>query len=446
MLFVNAILHALQISLFMLWEVLWPLAFGFLLSAIVQTVVSKRAVVRVLGKPDFKGFVLACGFGAASSSCSYAAVAVARTLFRRGAHFVNAMIFEFASTNLVFELGLVLLVLLGWQFVAAEFAGGLLMALILWIIFKVTLRERMVEQARRQAERGIVASTMEGHGEMDMSITEGPFVSRLVSPRAFTAISHYFYMDLYSLYIDLGLGFLIAGALAAWVPNSVWQAFFLTNDPVLNEFWGPLIGPVISMLSFVCSVGNVPLAVVLWNGGISFGGVISFIFADLIILPILNIYRKYYGGRMSLYLLLVSYVAMALAGFLVGGTFQLFGWVPNNHHVAIFETAPTWNYTTVLDIAFLVLMGLMAWRFLTTGGFEMLRSMAPPPEAKAKVAIDPVCGMTVDPVTAKEKVEYKGTTYYFCSAGCRSAFEKDPTRYTDQAAQAGEAPHHGHHS
>jgi uncharacterized protein len=304
MLFVDAILHALQISLFMLWEVLWPLAFGFLLSAIVQTVVSKRAVARVLGKPDFKGFILACGFGAASSSCSYAAVAVARTLFRRGAHFVNAMIFEFASTNLVFELGLVLLVLLGWQFVAAEFAGGLLMALILWIIFKVTLRERMVEQARRQAERGIVASTMEGHGEMDMSITEGPFVSRLLSPRAFTAISHYFYMDLYSLYIDLGLGFLIAGALAAWVPNSVWQAFFLTHDPVLNEFWGPLIGPVISMLSFVCSVGNVPLAVVLWNGGISFGGVISFIFADLIILPILNIYRKYYGGRMSLYLLL----------------------------------------------------------------------------------------------------------------------------------------------
>jgi uncharacterized protein len=241
------------------------------------------------------------------------------------------------------------------------------------------------------------------------------------------------------------LGFLIAGALAAWVPNSVWQAFFLTNDPVLNEFWGPLVGPIISMLSFVCSVGNVPLAVVLWNGGISFGGVISFIFADLIILPILNIYRKYYGRRMSLYLLVVSYVAMALAGFLVGGAFQLLGWVPNNHHVAIFETTPTWNYTTVLDIVFLVLMGLLAWRFLTTGGVEMLRSMAPSPGAKAK-AVDPVCGMTVDPATAKEKVDYKGTTYYFCSAGCRSAFEKDPERYTDQAAQAGEAGDHGHHS
>ena len=358
MFLVSAILHALQISLFMLWEVLWPLVLGFLLSAVIQTVVSKRAVVRALGRPDFKGFVLACGFGAASSSCSYAAVAVARALFRRGASFVNAMIFEFASTNLVFELGLVLLILLGWQFVAAEFAGGLLMAVILWIIFKLTLRERMVEKAKRQAERGIVGSTMEGHGEMDMSITEGPFLARLLSPRAFTAISHYFYMDVYSLYVDLGLGFLIAGALAAWVPNSVWQAFFLTNQPVLNEFWGPLIGPIISMLSFVCSVGNVPLAVVLWNGGISFGGVISFIFADLIILPILNIYRKYYGGRMSLYLLGVSYLAMALAGFLMGGAFQLLGLVPTNHHVAILETQPSWNYTTFLDIASLVLMAV----------------------------------------------------------------------------------------
>jgi len=440
----NAILHALQISFFMFWEVLWPLAFGFLLSAVVQTVVSKRAVASALGRPNLKGFALACGFGAASSSCSYAAVAVGRALFRRGASFVNAIIFEFASTNLVFELGLVLLILLGWQFVAAEFAGGLLMAVILWIIFKFTLRQRMVDQAKRQAERGIVASTMEGHGEMDMSITEGPFLARLFSPRAFTAISHYFYMDVYSLYLDLGLGFLIAGALAAWVPNSWWQALFLTNHPVLNEFWGPLIGPVISMLSFVCSVGNVPLAVVLWNGGISFGGVISFIFADLIILPIINIYRKYYGGRMSLYLLGVSYLAMALAGFLIGGAFQLFGLAPTNHHVAIFETSPTWNYTTFLDIAFVALMAVMAWRFLTTGGVEMLRAMARPPDEKMNLVKDPVCGMSVDPATAKEKVEHAGVKYYFCSAGCRSTFEKDPARYTAQVVSAGHAVAAGH--
>ena len=438
MVVVNAILHALQISLFMIWEVFWPLAFGFLLSAMVQTVVSKRAVAGALGKPDLRGFLLACGLGAASSSCSYAAVAVGRALFRRGASFVNAMIFEFASTNLVFELGLVLLILLGWQFVAAEFAGGLLMAVILWILFKVTLRQRMVDSAKRQAELGVFGSTHEAHGDMDVSITDGPFISRLFSPRAFTAISHAFFMDLNALYVDLGLGFLIAGALAAWVPNSWWQALFLTNHPVLNEFWGPLIGPVISMLSFVCSVGNVPLAVVLWNGGISFGGVISFIFADLIIVPILNIYRKYYGRRMSLYLLGVSYAAMALAGFLVGGAFQVLGLAPNNHHVTVFETQPSWNYTTFLDIAFLVLMAVMAWRFVRTGGIDMLRAHSRRPAAGAQSAIDPVCGMTVEAATAQYRSLQEGETFYFCSQRCKGTFDKDPARYLGATGQGHE--------
>jgi uncharacterized membrane protein YraQ (UPF0718 family)/YHS domain-containing protein len=433
----NAILHALQISLSMVWEVLWPLALGFLLSAMVQTVVSKRAVAGALGRPDFKGFVLACGLGAASSSCSYAAVALARTLFRRGASFVNAIIFEFASTNLVFELGLVLLILLGWQFVAAELAGGLLMAVILWIIFKLTLRQRAIDAARRQAERGVFGSTHEAHADMDMSITDGPFLSRLFSPRAFTAIAHAFFLDLQAIYVDLGLGFLIAGALAAWVPNSWWQALFLTDHPGLNEFWGPLIGPVISMLSFVCSVGNVPLAVVLWNGGISFGGVISFIFADLLILPILNIYRKYYGGRMSMYLLAVSYAAMALAGFLIGGAFQLLGLAPTNHHVTILETQPAWNYTSFLDIAALVLIVVLGWRFLTTGGVEMMRAHARHPADHATTAVDPVCGMSVDTATATEKVEHMGATYYFCSAGCKQTFEKNPGKYV--SAEAGQS-------
>jgi YHS domain-containing protein/uncharacterized membrane protein YraQ (UPF0718 family) len=296
----------------------------------------------------------------------------------------------------------------------------------------MTLRQRMVDVAKRQADRGVFGSTHEGHGEMDLSITDGPFLTRLFSARAFTAISHTFYMDLNALYVDIGLGFLIAGALAAWVPNSWWQAFFLTDHPTLNAFWSPLIGPVISMLSFVCSVGNVPLAVVLWNGGISFGGVISFIFADLIILPIIDIYRKYYGGRMSLYLLAVSYAAMALAGFLVGGEFQLLGLAPTNHHVTVFETQPTWNYTTFLDLAFLVLMAVMAWRFVTTGGLEMLRGHARRPGETAHQVQDPVCGMTVDSAAA-EKVAYAGATYYFCSAGCKETFEKNPGKFIGAA-------------
>src|SRR5260370_18582429 len=196
----------------MLWEVLWPLALGFLLSAMVQTVVSKRAVAGALGRPDLKGFILACGLGAASSSCSYAGVAGARSLFRRGASFANAIIFEFASTNLVFELGLVLLILLGWQFVAAEFAGGLLMAVILWILFKVTLRQRMVDEAKRQAERQVFCSTHEAHGDMDVSVTGGGFLSRLFSPRAFTPLSPSFFIGLNALSVDLWLGFLMPGA------------------------------------------------------------------------------------------------------------------------------------------------------------------------------------------------------------------------------------------
>ncbi len=436
---IQAVWHALQVAFFMFWEILWPLALGFLLSAIVQTLVPKRAIAAVLGSDSPRSLALACGLGAASSSCSYAAVAIARSLFRKGASFVSAIVFEFASTNIVFELGLLLWILIGWQFVVAEFAGGLVMIVILALIFRLTLTPRMVEDARRQAERG-VAGRMEGHGEMDMSVAEGPFLRRLFSDRGITAISHYLYMDLYSLYLDIGLGLLIAGALAAWVPNAFWKAFFLTSDPVLSQIWGPLVGPVVSMLSFVCSVGNVPLAAVLWNGGISFGGVISFIFADLIILPILDIYRKYYGGRMSLYLLVTSYIAMALAGFLIGLVFQGLGIAPTSRNAIILESHPEWNYTTFLNIVFLVVLAALGWRFLRTGGPDMLRMMNVAPAPAGQMATDPVCGMAVDPKTAREQAEHKGRTYYFCSSGCRAAFVKDAEKYV-----SGGAPSHAHH-
>ena len=379
---VQAVLSALATAFDMLWEVFWPLVIGFILSAIVQTLVSRRAVERALGSDSPRSLALATLFGAASSSCSYAAVAIARSLFRKGASFPAAIVFEFASTNLVFELGLILLILLGWSFVGAEFAGGLLMIVILALLFRWTLKPRMVEEARRQVEQGR-RGRMEGHGEMDMSITEGPFLERLFSGRGLTAISHNFWGDVTAVWTDIGLGLLIAGTLAAWVPTSFWQSFFLTSHPVLSQVWGPLIGPVISLLSFVCSVGNVPLAAVLWNGGISFGGVIAFVFADLIIIPILDIYRKYYGGRMALYLLVVSYAAMSLAGFLIGLLFQWLGIVPLHHPVTALVSGPTLNYTSVLNVIFLAIMALLGWRFLRTGGLEMLRMMEKPPEEGA---------------------------------------------------------------
>jgi len=379
MVIVQALLQALASAFDMLWEVLWPLALGFILSAVIQSLVSRSAVARTLGSDSPRSLGLATLFGAASSSCSYAAVAIARSLFLKGASFPAAMVFEFASTNLVFELGLILLILLGWPFLGAEFAGGVLMIVILALLFRWTLRPPLIEAARRQAQRGL-RGRMEGHAAMDMSVPDGPFWRRLLSGRGLTAVSHNFWMDVTSVWTDIGLGLLIAGALAAWVPASFWQGFFLTSHPVLSQVWGPMIGPLISLLSFVCSVGNVPLAAVLWNGGISFGGVIAFIFADLIIIPIVNIYRKYYGGRMALYLLVVSYAAMALAGLLIGLLFQLLGLVPTHHPVVALVTGPTLNYTSVLNVIFLGIMVLMGWRFLRTGGLEMLRMMERPAE------------------------------------------------------------------
>ena len=365
---------ALRLAFAMFWQVLWPLALGFLLSAVVEAVVPRQAVSRALGRDSPRAVALATGLGAASSSCSYAAVAVARTLVRKGASLGNAIVFEFASTNLVIELGLVLLILLGWQFLVAEAAGGLLMVVLLAVLFRLTLTPRLVEQARRQAERGL-AGRMEGHAAMDMTVTDGPLVRRLLSARGRTAVSHYFVMNVYSLWTDLVLGFLISGALGAWVPDSWWERLFLSGHGAGTEVWGALVGPLVAVVSFVCSVGNVPLAAVLWRGGIGFGGVIAFIFADLIIIPILNIHRKYYGARVSGYLLVTSYATMAVAGLVVAGVFHLFGAVPTARNVTVFDTTISWNADTFLDIVFLAVVAVVTVRFVRTGGVEMLRMM-----------------------------------------------------------------------
>jgi len=378
----GAIVHALHLSASMTWEVLWALILGFALSAVVQAVVSKSEMTRLLPNDSPRCLTIAAGLGAASSSCSYAAVALARSLFRKGADFTASMAFEFASTNLVIELGILLAVLLAWQFAVAELVGGVVMIVILAIVFRLFLRPRLVEAARVQAERGLLG-VMEGHANMDMSVGEGSLLQRARSPEGRTAISHYFVMDWASIYRDIAIGLLIAGALAAWVPNSFWQSFFLVHHPVLAKLWGPLIGPAVSMASFVCSIGNVPLAAVLWNGGISFGGVVAFIFADLIIFPILNIYRKYYGVKMSLFLFGTFYATMVVAGLLVELIFDGLGLIPSARHAKVIEAGITFNYTTVLNIFFLMIAAVLVVRFLRTGGPAMLRMMGnPPPPAR----------------------------------------------------------------
>jgi uncharacterized membrane protein YraQ (UPF0718 family) len=371
---VASLLNALTLAFGMAWEILWALILGFALSAAVQAVVSKAEMTRLLPDESPRSLGIACGLGAASSSCSYAAVALARSIFRKGADFTAAMVFEFASTNLVIELGIIMAILLGWQFTLGEFVGGPLMIVLLALLFRAFLSQRLLDTARRQADRGLRGS-MEGHAEMDMAVTEGPFFKRLTSPEGFTAISHYFVMDWAAIWRDIAGGLLIAGALGAWVPHSFWQAFFLEGNPTLAAIWGPLVGPLVAVLSFVCSIGNVPLAAILWNGGISFGGVMAFIFADLIVLPILNIYRKYYGGRMSLFLLVTFYVAMAAAGLIVELVFRLFGLVPDERNAKVVEASIQLNYTTVLNIVFLALAAVLVWRFMRTGGPGMLKEM-----------------------------------------------------------------------
>ena len=371
---VTALGHALWMAFAMFWEILWPLILGFGLSAVVQAVVSKSEMTRLLPNDSPKSLAIACGLGAASSSCSYAAVALARSIFRKGADFTAAMAFELASTNLVAELTIIIFVLMGWQFAAAEFVGGPLMVVVMALLFRMFLSRKLVAEAWAQADKGLKGK-MEGHADMDMSVTEGSLWQRITSKDGLTAISHYFVMDWAAVWKDIAGGLLIAGALAAWVPANFWKEFFLVSHPVAAKFWGPIVGPIVAVLSFVCSVGNIPLAAVLWNGGISFGGVIAFIYADLLVLPIIDIYRKYYGWKVTGLIVGVFYIAMVLAALLVEFLFQALGLIPSQRSAQIVETSISFNYTTVLNIIFLAIAAFLLVRFFRTGGPKMMSHM-----------------------------------------------------------------------
>ena len=372
--------RALSFTFGMSWEILWALVLGFLLSAIVQAVVPKQRVERLMPDDSPRSLATATALGIASSSCSYASVALARALFRKGADFTAAIAFELASTNLVVELGILMALVLGWQFTLGEFVGGPLMIVILALLFRLFLTRRLVGEAREQADRGRLGS-MEGHAEMDMSVGgDGSVWRRLRSPAGFTATSHVFVMEWAAILRDIAIGLVAAGMLAAWVPDSWWRSLFLSHHGTLAKVWGPIIGPLVAVLSFVCSVGNVPLAAVLWNGGISFGGVIAFVFADLIILPILDIYRRYYGLPVAGFLFATLTVSMVAAGLVVGFLFDGLGLTPSGRHAKV-ESASTafgWNITSALDVVALAVSAALVWRFFASGGGPMLRMMKAP--------------------------------------------------------------------
>jgi uncharacterized membrane protein YraQ (UPF0718 family) len=370
--------RALQMAAMMGWQMLWALILGFGLSAVVQATVSREKVAKLMPDGGPRSIAIASGLGAASSSCSYAAVAIARTLFRKGADFRAAMAFEFASTNLVFELGLSLIVLMGWRFAAAEFVGGPVMIVLLVVLLNLFFRKRLVAEARQQAERGLLGR-MEGHAAMDMAATGETWWARLRSPEAFTAVSNTFVMEWAAVLPDIVLGLVLSGCIAAWVPATFWQQFFLVGHPALARWWGPFAGPLVALVSFVCSVGNVPLAAVLWQHGLSFGGVVAFLFGDLIILPIVNIHRKYYGWRAALVLLVLFYIAMASAALVVEWTFLALHLTPHGQAAQMaMSMGFRWDHTTVLNLIFLALAAVLLSRFFRSGGAGMLRHMNEP--------------------------------------------------------------------
>jgi uncharacterized membrane protein YraQ (UPF0718 family) len=370
----QAIIDALKAAAFMGWEILWALVLGFILSGAIQAVVSHGEMAQLLPDDGPGSIVKASLLGAASSSCSYAAVAIARSIFRKGGDFTAAMAFQFASTNLVAELGILMALLLGWRFTAATWSGGMVMIVLLVVLMRLFVRPKLIREAKRQADRG-VAGRMEGHAAMDMSVHEGTLWQRLTSPKGITAISHYYWMDWASIWFDIALGLLLAGAAAAWVPHDIWAGIFASQNPAMAKIVGPLIGPLIAVVTFVCSIGNVPLAAVLWNGGASFGGVISFIFADLIVLPILDIYRRYYGPKVAAILTILFYAAMVGAGYVIEVLFGALHLIPANRSATVLPEAITWDYTTWLNIIAIAASALLFWRFMRTGGPQMLRAM-----------------------------------------------------------------------
>ncbi len=395
--------HGLRDSFLMAWEVWWALVLGFAISAIVQAWVPRERIERALSGGGVGPLARATGLGAASSSCSYAAIAIAKSLFQKGASASSALAFQLASTNLVWELGLVLWVLIGWQFTLAEYVGGLVMIALMAVLLRMFVSPRLEAQAREHAQQVDTGHQHHMAGEQ-MSWRE-----RLTSTSGWSDVAHNFRGDWQMLYKEITVGFLLAGFIAQ-LGNGFFNGLFLKGAPALVQVvWGALIGPVIAMLSFVCSVGNVPLAAVLWSGGISFAGVMAFIFADLIVLPIIAIYRKYYGTRYALRIVALMFVTMVLAALIVNGLFSAAGLIPTGPRPSrgdIFGTIAV-NYKLLLNVLGLVIFAALFWLTARRG------------------VTDPVCGMKVDKAKAI-RMDFGTETFYFCSEHCLHAFEVSP--------------------
>ncbi|MHB8507555.1 MAG: permease [Candidatus Dormibacteria bacterium] len=485
-----AVLQSLRMAFFMFWDTLWPLVFGFGLSGAVQAFVSRDEMRRLMGDHRPRAIARASLFGAASSSCSYAASAMAKSLFQKGADFTTAMIFMIASTNLVLELGLVLWILIGWQFALSEYVGGVIMIALMAGLARFFLKPALVEVARaRLAGGGGGMSGHEAHAAMAEERRHLPWARRIRSRAGWADAASYTMADLIMLRQELLIGYVVAGFLAVLVPNSLWNVVFFHGHGFWTSLENVVVGPFIAVISFVCSIGNVPLAAALWKGGISFGGVVSFIFADLISLPLILIYRKFYGGALTLRLVALMWTVMSIAGLATEYIFAGLRLVPTSRPIQVVEPAFHWNYTTYLNLVFLAVFAIIVYfyknrerlgggqgyaldpvcgmqvetamaparathdgrdyhfcsdrchdrfvaspeRFTRPGSKPAGMEMPPAAETGAEAAIDPVCGMTTDPDTSPTHL-HGGRAFYFCGEGCRDSFAADPGRYLVEAS------------
>jgi hypothetical protein len=419
----DVIWHGLRDSFLMAWEVWWALVLGFAISAIVQAWVPRERIQGLMSGSDARSVGWATGLGAASSSCSYAAIAIAKSLFQKGASAASALAFQSASTNLVWELGLVLWVLIGWQFTLAEYVGGIVMIVLMTVLLRLFVSRQLEQEAREHARE---ADT--GH-QHHVAGAELSWRERLTSTSAWSDVAHNFRGDWQMLWKEITIGFVLAGFIAQF-GNGFFEHLFIRHAPApLPTIENVIIGPIIAVISFVCSVGNVPLAAVLWSGGISFAGVLAFLFADLIVLPILMIYRKYYGTRFTVRITGLMFVTMVLAALIVDGIFSALGLTPvgpRPTRADIFSAIHV-DYKLALNLLGVLIFAGLFWLTARRG------------------ATDPVCGMKVDRAKAVIK-EFGGQTYYFCSNHCLHAFEADPETYlggdaTAERAHAGHAHH-----
>jgi YHS domain-containing protein/uncharacterized membrane protein YraQ (UPF0718 family) len=409
-------------AFFMFWDTLWPLVFGFGLSGLVQSFVSRDEMRRLMGDHKPRSVARASLFGAASSSCSYAASAMAKSLFQKGADFTTAMIFMVASTNLVLELGLVLWILIGWQFALSEYIGGVIMIALMALLARFFLKPRLIEFAH---ERLNEKAGHEAHAEMAEVRQSLPWSQRIRSRAGWADAASYTMADIIMLRRELVIGYVVAGFLAVLVPDAVWNTVFFRGHGFGTSVENVIVGPFIAVISFVCSIGNVPLAAALWKGGISFGGVVSFIFADLISMPLILIYRKFYGWALTWRLVALMWTVMSIAGLITEYLFRGAGLVPATRPVQVVEPAFRWNYTTFLNVLFLLVFAGILYLYKNRERFG----------GGQGYALDPVCGMQVEMAHAPAVADHDGQRYYFCSDRCADRFGANPERVSTPGAE-----------